>query len=222
MTALLIDIALIVLIIFSVKNGAGKGLVKSVWRIAAWVLTIILVIALSKPAVGFLSETKIRDSIYETVHAAIDERAGNVDLSALDDNAISQTTGIPDMLLPHINTEEISNSINNTIDSMSHSVTMIIIKIIANLLLFLLIRILITILFYVLDGASRLPVINSVNKLLGGALGFVNMMLIIYLACAVIYLIASVNTGVYEIINGTFLVKYFYNNNILLQLFMKV
>ena len=83
--------------------------------------------------------------------------------------------------------------------------------------MFLIIRILLWLVFNVLNVASKLPVIKGANKLLGGIAGVLGTMFVIYLVCAFISFFAS-NAGVIEVINSSYIVKYFYNNNILLQL----
>lgn len=235
MTAWVIDIFAIAIILFGVARGRKKGLVKSLQRIASWIITILLVFLLSDTAVNIMSQTPVADKVYDSVHSQVSEKAAGLDLSALDnaDNAnefISRATGMPQVLVPHvfgnIKTEEIKNSVNESVEnaaaSIAKTVSELLIKIIANLLLFILIKIAITIFFSVLNGVTSLPVLKGINGFLGMLFGFVNIMFIIYLVCALLYIILPVNSGIYSAINGTYLVRYLYNHNILLQLFMKM
>ena len=80
------------------------------------------------------------------------------------------------------------------------------------------IRLIIAILFAAINGASKLPVVNGLNSFLGAVFSALNILLGVYLALALISLFA--NPSVYEYMNGSYVVKYMFNNNILMSLFM--
>ena len=93
-----------------------------------------------------------------------------------------------------------------------------VIKIISLCLLIILSKLLIWIVFSVLDIAAKLPFLNQTNKLLGGVLSLVSTVLFMYLVCAVLSVTAS--PSIYEYINSTRIVKFLFENNVLLGLFM--
>ena len=96
--------------------------------------------------------------------------------------------------------------------------TQTVIKIISLCLLIILSKLLIWIVFSILNLAAKLPLLNQTNKLLGGALSLVSTVLFMYLVCAVLSVTAS--PSIYEYINSSRIVRFLFENNILLGLFM--
>ena len=209
------DIIAAAIIIAAFAAGVRKGLVKSVWRAAAWLITAVLTFMLVQPAADFLSGTQAAVKINDTVYNEVLQK-----LPAYEEG--DKETAIPEFLLGGLDIESIkSNAVPAAAEELARSITQVIIKIIAGIALFIILRILLAVLFKILDAASKLPVINSANKLLGGLLGIINILFVIYIACALISLFAA-NESVMSVINSSYIVKYFYNNNILMQLVLRI
>lgn len=209
------DIIAAALIIVAFAAGVRKGLVKSVWRAAAWLITAVLTFILVQPAADFLSGSQAAVKINDTVYNEVLQK-----LPAYEEG--DKETAIPEFLLGGLDIESIkSNAVPAAAEELARSITQVIIKIIAGIALFIILRILLAVLFKILDAASKLPVINSANKLLGGLLGIINILFVIYIACALISLFAA-NESVMSVINSSYIVKYFYNNNILMQLVLRI
>ncbi len=214
--ALVIDIISVILIVVSFVRGSMKGFIKSVWRLAAWVITAVLTFSLLTPAYKFALNLPVSEKLNTQVHQYLDERLTNGN-----EQEAVMITGLPEFLGESIDlsqlTSEAAQNFDNAVSDFAKNITNIIIKIAVFILLFLIIRILLWLVLNVLNVASKLPVIKGANKLLGGIAGVLGTMFIIYLVCAFISFFAS-NAGVIEVINSSYIVKYFYNNNILLQL----
>ena len=214
--ALVIDIISVILIVVSFVRGSMKGFIKSVWRLAAWVITAVLTFSLLTPAYEFALNLPAREKLNAQVHQYLDERLTNGN-----EQEAVMITGLPEFLGESIDLSQLTSGVvqnfDNAVSDFAKNITNIIIKIAVFILLFLIIRILLWLVFNVLNVASKLPVIKGANKLLGGIAGVLGTMFVIYLVCAFISFFAS-NAGVIEVINSSYIVKYFYNNNILLQL----
>ena len=214
--ALVIDIISVILIVVSFVRGSMKGFIKSVWRLAAWVITAVLTFSLLTPAYEFSLNLPVSEKLNTQVHQYLDERLTNGN-----EQEALMIMGLPEFLGESIDlgqlTSEAAQNFDNAVSDFAKNITNIIIKIAVFILLFLIIRILLWLVFNVLNVASKLPVIKGANKLLGGIAGVLGTMFVIYLVCAFISFFAS-NAGVIEVINSSYIVKYFYNNNILLLL----
>ncbi len=114
-----------------------------------------------------------------------------------------------------------TTAVNRAVDNIARSLTMMIIGFTAAVILFILIKIALFIVYRVLDTLSKLPLIRTANRFSGAILGFINALLIIYIVCAIVSFAAADNSEIYRMITETYVVKYFYNYNILLKLFMK-
>lgn len=234
---MLLDAIVIILIILAFFIGSKRGLIKSVWKVLALVVTVALVIILRTPTVNFLAETPVSDRVF----SAVTEKLTAKDTDAVQEDSklpeteeeLAEDAGVPSSLMSEFmqladfekiqqNIElGVENSVNAIIESASRSLTMIILNIIAAVGLFLLIRLLMGIVFCILKKVTSLPLIGQANAILGGALGIVNVLAIIYILCALASLWAPLNNQISETINQTTLVKFFYNYNILLKLIMK-
>lgn len=215
--SIILDIILTALILISFIIGSKKGLVKSVWKIAALAVTIVLVTALKNPAVSFLSGTGMADRINTKISETVNiPQGGGID--------ISDSLNLPDFLNTEVSSgiENAQGAVSSINDAVSVSLTTLFITIIACAALFIIIRLILTAVYMIINGVTKVPVIKGANKLAGGLLGAVNMIFIIFLLLSLVSLFAPAESELFEMIENTYVVKYFYNYNILLQLFMKI
>lgn len=210
-----LDIVLIALLLLAFFIGYKKGFVKSVWKIAALVLTIVLMLMLKTPTVNYLSGTALAETINTKISETVNlPQGGGVN--------IAQSLNLPQFMQSEVNnqiTESQDLTINDTVNS---SLTSLFITIIACIGLFIAIRLILAVIFMIISGITELPLIKGVNKLIGGLLAAVNIIFAVYLLLACVSLFAPADSSLFEEINNTYLVKYLYNYNILLQLFMKI
>lgn len=212
-----LDIILIALLLIAFMVGYKKGFVKSVWKIAALVITIVLVMVLKTPTVNYLSGTSLATQINTKISETVTlPQGGGVN--------IAESLNLPKFMQSEVNDQinaeqNAQLSINDTVNS---SLTSLFITIIACIGLFIIIRLILMAVFTIINGITELPIIKGVNKLVGGLLAAVNILFVIFLALALISMFAPADSELFDAINNTYLVKYFYNYNILLQLFMKL
>ncbi len=224
---MILDLIAAAIVVLSFIVNLRRGLVKSVWKITALVLTIVLVIALKTPVVNYLAGTDMANRIYKSVSDSLTAELENPLNEVNTDEEAAQSGTIPPYLMEQMlktvnsDSDNINSAIEKGMDELARRLTMLMLKIIAVIGLFIIIRILLMVVFIVLDGASKLPVIGHANALLGGILGIINALAIIYIVCAVLSLL-SVSSDIQNLINQSYIVKYFYNYNILLQLIMKI
>lgn len=224
---MILDLIAAAIVVLSFIVNLRRGLVKSVWKITALVLTIVLVIALKTPVVNYLAGTDMANRIYKSVSDSLTVELENPLNEVNTDEEAAQSGTIPPYLMEQMlktvnsDSDNINSAIEKGMDELARRLTMLMLKIIAVIGLFIIIRILLMAVFIVLDGASKLPVIGHANALLGGILGIINALAIIYIVCAVLSLL-SVSSDIQNLINQSYIVKYFYNYNILLQLIMKI
>lgn len=202
---MIIDLIFIAVMLLSLIIGAKRGLIGSLQGIITWVFTIILITVFLNPAIGFISSTQAAANIQERVFAWI---AQNADVG----NYLSTIVTLPEGIL--------SSAPEAIAQAIAPQITMLIIKLAAMLALLILIRLIMRIIFSALKLAARLPLINGANRLLGGALSALSTLLLIYLVCGVLSILA--NPSIYMYINNTYIVRYLFDNNILLHLFMRI
>lgn len=206
---MILDIILGLIILVSAIYGYKRGFIKSIWGLAAWSITIAAVYAAINPTVEILNGTKLAANISNSVYAAVsDKLTDNSNLS------LSQLTGLPQWAVGGI-----LFGGENAARSAADKITAVVIKIIAAVGLFVIIRLILGLLFAIIDAVFHLPLLKGANGLLGAALSVVGAMIIVYIAAAVLALLA--NPSIYEYIEKTYIVKSIFDNNILMKLFIK-
>ena len=214
--SIIADICLGAIFIAAFVYWHNKGLVKSVWKIVALAATIILVIFLKDPAIDYISHTKIAENLYNSLSQIITiPPGGGVN--------IAESLNLPEVVQGslQIGIDSSLSSAEAIKNAAASALTDAIINIGVCALLFIIIRLVLMLAYIIVDSATKLPVIKGTNKLLGGLLGVVNILFIVFLALMLLAMYMPSDSGMYEIINNSYLVKFLYNNNILLKLFIK-
>lgn len=211
-----LDISLSGLLILGFAIGYKKGLIKSIWKVGAMVVTVILVMVMKDPAVEFVSGTQISARIYDSVASKIHvPQGGGVNLT--------QALHLPSFMQPQVDAaaQGAENAAQMANNALIMSLTKLIILIGVCVLLFVIIRLLLWCVYLILDKASKAPVLKFANRMSGGLFGLINIIFIVLLLLALFAMFAPAGSAMYDAINETYVVKYFYNYNILLQLFLK-
>lgn len=222
---MVLDVIFVVLMLLALIMGLKQGLVKSVWKIGAWALTGVVVYMAMTPAANFLHGTKMAGNIYDSIYESISSKTTISETGALS-KPLSETASLPEWIVSGIEegganaVSAVNDGIENIAQNTARSITDILINVIAAVGLFIAVRLILAVIFAVVDGASKLPVVSGINSLLGGVFSMINMLLGIYLAAALVSLFAD--PALYEYINDTYIVKYLFNNNILMKLFMSI
>lgn len=214
--SIIADIGLVAIFIAAFVYWHNRGLVKSVWKIAALAATIILVIFLKDPVADYISKTQLAENINNSLAQVVTvPPGGGVNIA----ENLNLPIAIQDSLQSGIDSSMASaESIKN---AAAAAVTDAIINIGVCVALFIVIRLLLMVAYIIVDGATKLPVIKGTNKFLGGILGVVNILFIVFLALMLLAMYAPSDSGMYGIIDRSYLVKFLYNNNILLKLFIR-
>ena len=118
--------------------------------------------------------------------------------------------------------EAVETMKNDALAVLTDAVTEMILKIVSILLLFAVVRVGVFLLLRLLDLLFKLPVLHGINSFLGMLIGAVNGLLIVFILCALLTLLVPTDSmsALGEVIDKTLLVKYFYNNNLLIELFI--
>ena len=206
MTPLIADIVVSVIIIAAYVIGSRRGLVKTVWNAVSWIAAVAAVFLLIQPAVEVVQKTPIADNLNAKIYTMMQEKP---------EESIQRESAMPKFMTKN------TDIIDSISEKTAEDITALALKIAVGLSLFIIMKLVLLILFAVINAISRLPFVNSTNKLLGGLLGVVNIMFVIYALCAAITLMTD-NEEILGIINSSYVIKYFYDNNILMQLMLRI
>ena len=198
----LADIITVVVLVLSAWIFSKKGFIKCVYK----AFSIVAVIG-----VLFTCTTPLYETFLET------------EFSTQIDSYIATTTDNSELSAEH--TETAPGFVNKQLSGIAENTVIpvlsdIIKKIICILILYFVTKIVLFLLFRILTTVFKLPLLGSVNSLFGAVVGLVSGIMLVFIVCGLISLNVSNMLYIREIIDKTFLLKLFYDNNLLFSMFI--
>lgn len=223
-------LALIWLVMKFVR-GYKKGFVKEAVSFIFLISSLILVWAINPYVTDFLKEKtpayeKIQNLTEDMVDKAVEScRSMQGDAK---ENLINQLP-LPKILKKKIMADDTKNmyqilEARNFKEYVSQYLAQILIKGLSFILSYLVIAIAFSIIGHSLNLFAKLPVINTVNKLVGGLLGTATGVLIIWIVLLLITLLYNTSAGkqLMNLIYNDVVLRTLYENDILIRLFMGI
>ena len=194
---MLADICVLAVVVFFVYAGYRAGFMKSLIKIASYLIAVILSFSFYPVLSAVLMKTPVYQKIVELVGKNIKPSEASFGI--------------------------LSSYIDSGINSVSEAIGTLLVNIIAFVVILIAGKILIRLIGNLLGIFTKLPVIKQFNHLGGGILGGILGILMVYIICAVVVLFLPLNpesTALKEIENSTFASE-IYENNIVLNLLGK-
>ncbi|MCR4719454.1 MAG: CvpA family protein [Firmicutes bacterium] len=225
------DGILILAIVLCIGFSMKKGFISASKSILALILTAVLFSSMQPQVLGFLQSTAvsggIRNMVSKNITSAYQKEQLPEDVDTTDTQnteKICASLGFPSFMENSIRktVSGMTEIKNNVMEVITDAVTLMILKVIAMLLVFLLVRIFVFLILKLLESLFELPGLKTINRSLGAVLGVINALLIVYIVCAAVSLFAPAEklTLIEETVKSTYLLKYFYENNLLMSLFV--
>ncbi|MDO5292621.1 MAG: CvpA family protein [bacterium] len=218
----------VLFVILSIVEGYRKGFIKTVFSVFAMAISLI-VASVGSPV---LCHMLIQN---EAVYSYIDRKvADTLDIDSKISSQSEQEAYIEKLMLPESvknelltnNKDEVTKLLNTSNFSgyVSGYITCMILNAISYIALFLIMMIIVRILANVLDIISRLPVLNSINKIGGIFVGALKSIIVIWLFFVILTVFSGSEFGqsMFAMINDSVLLSYIYNNNMLMSVVLEV
>ena len=215
----IIDLIVIGIIFLSTFLGYRKGLIGVAFKIASFIIAIIITLILFKPISNFIiNNTEFAQTIENTI-------VQKLSTAEIENGQIKQeNSNLPEVIVNYINVG-LQDTVNEAKDSIvkivARNLAETIIDIIVIIGLFIITRLLLLFAKAILEAISEIPIIKQFNKAGGILYGILRGLLLIYLTLAIISLLLPMldKTAILNIINNSILTKILYNNNIILMIF---
>lgn len=215
----IIDLIVIGIILLSTFLGYKKGLIGVAFKIASFIIAIIITLILFKPISNFIiNNTEFAQTIENTI-------VQKLSTAEIENGQIKQeNSNLPEVIVNYINVG-LQDTVNEAKDSIvkivARNLAETIIDIIVIIGLFIITRLLLLFAKAILEAISEIPIIKQFNKAGGILYGILRGLLLIYLTLAIISLLLPMldKTAILNIINNSILTKILYNNNIILMIF---
>ena len=210
---IILDVIIVAIIALNVYFCYKKGLVNLAVGLIAVVAAIILSVIFYKPVTNIIVENTEFDEMLESTIIetfAPEGQEGQV-----------QYVGI----LSYLETE-VGNAINDTKNEVVYESAKAMAEKIINLIVFIaiftIVRVALFALTFVADAITSLPILKQLDDVGGILYGLVKALLIIYVVLAVVSLIVgfTANTTISDAISSSFVTKFFYDNNVLLNILL--
>lgn len=219
---------IVVYFILSIMSGYRRGLIKTVFSVLAMAIALI-VASVGSPIVSRALEQN------KGVYEYIDQKVSDVlNIDSKISEASEQTVCINNLPLPESiktqlkvnNNSEVKNVLNVSTfsDYVTGYITCLIINAISYIIVFILVLILVRVIANLLDLISRLPVLNSLNKLGGAIAGALKSLIIVWIFFVLITAFSGSDFGhnIFKMINDSTLLSFLYNNNVSMNIVLGV
>lgn len=219
-----IDLIVIIVMGLSVMLAARKGLILAVFDLLSWVVALILTYMLYPIVSRMLLNTPIYTSIRDGISSRLNLTEGVQDLTIWAQNEIITSLPIPEFLqelmLQH-NNPAIYQMLN--VSSLEEFISSYVANIAINIMSCIIVLILVLIGLRFIAGTlniiSKLPIINSMNKLGGAAVGVLKGTIAIWIMFLGMSLMA-LHENHYNIlleVEESSIGLWFYQNNVILN-----
>ena len=165
------DLIFILIVSITVFIGYRRGFIKSFLSLFYIIFSTFGCFLIYPFISDILKDTAVYTTIFDKIVLALTEKY----------TQIADGSQLTEMFLKY-NVDKV----NDLVNSMSSSITNVLVDIISAIMAFILIRVIIYIIKGVFGFVSKLPVIKSVDGLMGAILSFLSVMMVIFLFFAVI------------------------------------
>ncbi len=228
------DLVLIGIITASVLVARRRGFLKSSYTVLSLIISAVLIVTLQQPFTDYLTSSALGQTVREKVELQVLGTAEDEmpQISGEEDEEtavkVGEMMGLPTFLMDFLDeklekqAQAVETMKNDALTVLTDTVTEVILKIASIILLFLAVRLGVFLLLRLLDIIFKLPLLSGVNSFMGMIVGALNGLLIVYILCAILTLLAPTESlsVIGDVVDKTLIVKYFYDNNLLIELFI--
>lgn len=225
---LLTVIILLIIFLYAVR-GYRNGFVQTLTAMLMLGLTLVLVYWLSPYVEDFLREST---PVYSYVEEQCEALVGGQNADAVSDES-AQTAYIEKLNLPEVLKEQLIKNntapnyaklaVNSFKQYLARFLANVILKLFVCIVTFLVVRLLLTLAVELLGLLTRLPLIHGVNKLLGGALGLGQGVVMVWIGFLVLTLLTGTQLGrdLLNMIYESEILCRLYDSNVFLNLLLR-
>lgn len=215
----IVDIIVVAIIALSIFMGYRKGLIGVAFKIASFLVALVLAFILSGPITNYIIEnTEFDDNIKATIQQTLEAKGTeNIEQESKEGDATSAI--ITDYVAKQIK-EATAETQNEVAALVATNLTQTIVNAIVFIGIFLVARILLFFLKFLAEAIAEIPIIKQFNAVGGILYGVLKGFFVVYLFFAIVSLAAPIINigGFLEIIDNSYLGSMLYNNNLLLKI----
>jgi len=207
---LILDIICILLIWFLAAKGYKKGLVKGLFGLLSFLISGLITAIIYKPASEYIMSIPFVKNFMTVLAERISVLIGVPGQEEL--------IGLPKWL--YDTAYQAADAANTAI---SNAIVSIIISVFCIVVIYILVKLALKLFEGVFTLIMKLPILNIVNRVGGMVCGMITAVVVLWILLALVVLFAGMDIfePVNNAIQATSVLKYFYNNNLLMKLIIK-
>lgn len=217
------DALAVVILVISILIGMGRGFAAASKNAISTIAVIVIMICFTMPVSNLLMASPIagviNDSVIKSVYGIFQEHSA---ASGMEN--VVRGLGLPNFVTDRLllQADYFASTEETIAASISQSLTAIILKAVSSIAIFILAQIIVNVVFLMIKGLLEIPAFEKMDKFMGFIMGAVNALLIIYIICGLIVILTPLEKqqAMNSFIHTTYIVRYFYDNNYLLKLFI--
>ena len=212
---IIFDIIILAIFALNIFICYKKGLVKLAVGLIAVVVAIILAVALYKPVSNLVME---KTGINEKIENLIIE---NFSAKTSEGQEV-RYVGLIDYIEKYA-TDAVNKTQNEIVYETAGTLAVKVTNVIVLLAIFIVVRALLLLLTFVSDMITSLPLIKQCNEVGGVVYGIIKALLIVYVILAILFFVVLVsgNTQISDIVSSSYITKFLYEHNIILNILFK-
>ena len=199
---MILDIIIFAVVIIFAIIGIKRGFIKEIVSLVGVVVAVSLSFWLAGLCSDFIYDKLIEEKVSTKISQTIVETADN-SLNSIEDNIPDSLLKAAELLKIDVGSvigTDVSESLDATAESVANNLMKSIVQpmctkfilVISFIILFILLMVIISLIAKALNIVAKLPVLNSLNRLLGGIVGALRGAVIIVAVCYILYILASI------------------------------
>lgn len=230
----IIDILFLALIIFVIVGASRKGFVSTLLDTFSTAIAAIGSYILCSPLSEWIYSTLVRDLVRTRFLRVLDDANSGLSLydkvTAMIDGLPPAAVNLAEAVGMDMNT--LANSVFVTgshtneqladlvVDKIGYDIMITIIQVLCFIALFIVFALLVRFISKFFENVNKIPFIGKINSLLGGVIGVVKAVIVLFFVCTIVFFIisASENNALVEAINNSRIYNFVIENNPVMDL----
>ncbi len=214
----IVDIVIVALVFIIIGAAVKKGFISTLIETFSFLISAFAASKLSPVVSGWAYDAFVRDTVEKRFNDVLSEAASGMSMQAKADELLSN---IPEGMLnlaelTDFDTAALTSSVSaqaatndqliqNLIDNVVYNVVTAVSQAVVFILLFIVFIIALSFISKLFKKVNKIPLIGKVNEILGGVIGVVKAVVVVFVACTVLYIVVGVmdeNAFVEAVINS--------------------
>ncbi|MGN0460660.1 MAG: CvpA family protein [Ruminococcus sp.] len=204
--SLALDLGVIIIVLLTVIVCFKRGFAKTVLGLLSNIISVVGAFILGTSLSDLIYSGLIKDNIIDSLSSSI-----NSNLSTTTSTVEEQTSALPDYIqsilsLFGYSTDTVNRNIDTMVETQSNNIASAVESAIGPVITAIISFFLVIILFFILRfitarlskliaGVMEVPVLHTVNRILGGLVGILDGLVIVYFLTAIVIIVVPVLTG---------------------------